>query len=290
MTRASPAVVAFGVVGVGVGVVLLAVAGGGSPASGIQRVAQTAASWADRVIARVSRHEGRHDSLNLNLDGAGLSFGILQWAQKPGNLGVLLAEMQRTDPLRFLRTFGPAWPELLAVTGRGSLEPVAGAVLWHEPWVSRFRAAGRDPVFVQVQDQLAKRGEHFRGALQAASVLGVWTERALALFFDTAVQQGPGFATRLAERVRDELVGAGRARVGYAELLTRYAELAPTQYRRTEPPTAPYPASHIDWRRTGDEWHAWAGSFDLYETIRKRRTAILRDRELTDRWLTGGVV
>ena len=46
----------------------------------------------DRVLARVSKHEGRHDSLNLNYDGAGLSFGIIQWAQKPGSLGVLLAE------------------------------------------------------------------------------------------------------------------------------------------------------------------------------------------------------
>lgn len=287
MSRGGP-VLLLGAVGAGA-VVALVVAGGGSPLAGARRVASATMGWADRVIARVSRHEGRHDSLNLNLDGAGLSFGIIQWAQKPGNLGVLLAEMQRADPARFATTFGPAWRELLAVTSAGSLAPVAGAVLWHEPWVSRFRAAGRDPVFVEVQNRLAKQGDHFRGALEAAAVLGVWTERALTLFYDTSVQQGPRFAKRLAERVRDEFLGHGVQRVRYGDLLYRYAELAPAHFRRTTPPTAPYPASHIEWRPTAGEWHAWAGSFDLYENIRRRRMSIVRDPQLSDGWLATGV-
>mgnify|MGYP004146710213 FL=1 len=40
----------------------------------------------DRVIARVSKHEGTFDSLNLNRDGAGLSVGILPWSQRPLHL------------------------------------------------------------------------------------------------------------------------------------------------------------------------------------------------------------
>lgn len=236
-------------------------------------------TWTDRVIARVTLHEGRHDSLNLNADGAGLSFGILQWAQKPGGLGVLLRAMHDEEPERFLRTFGPHAPELLATTARGSLAPVGGAVLWAEPWVSRFRAAGRDPVFIAVQNRLAAHGEHFRGALDAAAILGVHTERAMALFYDTAVQQGPAFARRLAERVRDEM----RERpLAYADVLARYAALAPAGFRRTSPPTAPHPSSHIEWRRTGDAWHAWAGRFDLYTGIVRRRTGILNDPDLSD--------
>ena len=126
----------------------------------------------------------------------GLSFGIIQWAQKPGSLGVLLAEMQRTNPARFATTFGPDWPALLQTTAAGSLAPVGGQVLWREPWVSRFQAAGRDPVFVAVQNRLAKNGEHFQGAIEAAR----------------AGEHGKGFAVvasevrKLAERSRDAAV------------------------------------------------------------------------------------
>ena len=128
MNGASAPLLLFGVVGVGT-VLALAAAGGGSPIAGAQRAARTTMDWMDRVIAHVSRHEGRHDSLKLNADGAGLSFGIIQWAQKPGSLGVLLAEMQRTDPERFARTFGPDWRALLEVTRAASLAPVGGALL-----------------------------------------------------------------------------------------------------------------------------------------------------------------
>ena len=280
MKNATPVLI-FGLVGVGA-VVVLAAAGSGSPVAGAQRVVRTTMDWADKVIARVSRHEGSYDSLNLNLDGAGLSFGIIQWAQKVGNLGVLLAEMQRTDPERFAATFGPDWQALLDVTARSSLEPVAGVVLWREPWVSRFKAAGRDPVFIEVQNRLARQGHHFQGALQAAAVFGVWTERALALFYDTSVQQGPAFAKSNAEKVRDEFLGKGLTRIGYRDVLLRYAQRAPAHFRRTTAPTKPYPVSHIEWRKTGDEWHAWAGQFDLYAGITRRRMGIVNDPDLSD--------
>ena len=127
----------------------------------------------DRVIARVSKHEGTFDSLNLNRDGAGLSVGILQWSQRPGQLGVLLTAMAQADSERFVATFGRWSRELLVATRAASMEAVGGAVLWSEPWVSRFRAAGRDPVWQQVQVALARGGEHMRGAVEAWKVLGV---------------------------------------------------------------------------------------------------------------------
>lgn len=34
--------------------------------------------WATRVVSRISASEGRADSLNRNLDGNGLSFGIIR--------------------------------------------------------------------------------------------------------------------------------------------------------------------------------------------------------------------
>jgi len=279
MKDAKPLLLVLGGVSA-LGVLALAVSSPGRQA--VTRAVEAGMEWMDRVIARVSKHEGKHDSLNLNLDGAGLSFGIIQWAQKVGNLGVLLAEMQRTDPVRFASTFGPHWQELLQVTAASSLAPVGGQVLWREPWVSRFKAAGRDPLFIEVQNRLARQGHHFQGAIEAARELGVATERSMALLYDTSVQQGPKFAKRHAARVRAMFTTNGAVRVPYLELLETYARLAPAHFRRTTPPTKPYPVSHIEWRKTGDEWHAWAGQFDLYAGIIRRRVGIVRDPELSD--------
>jgi hypothetical protein len=43
-------------------------------------------SSARNVVVWVSRSEGPPDALNRNLDGQGLSFGVLQWTQRSGNL------------------------------------------------------------------------------------------------------------------------------------------------------------------------------------------------------------
>ncbi len=259
---------------------LAAAAGSTDTAQGAWRQGM---DWIDRVIDRVSKHEGKHDSLNLNLDGAGLSFGIIQWAQIVGNLGKLLTAMQQADPATFAATFGSHWQQLLVVTNAATREarmvPVGGVVLWKEPWVSRFRQAGRTPVFVQVQNRVAAQGHHWQGAIEAARTLGFATERSVALMYDTSVQQGPDFARKLAQRVRDAYAGRSATQ---REILSTYANLAPAHFRRTSPPSKPYPVSHIEWRKTGDEWHAWAGSFDLYTGIIRRRLSIVNDPSLND--------
>ena len=238
--------------------------------------------WVDRVIERVSEHEGRYDSLNRNTDGAGLSFGILQWAQKTGDLSKLLAAMYGADSELFRQIFGPKWAELLETTRKGSLDPVDGAVLWREPWVSRFRAGGRHPVFQAVQRKIARQGPHFQGAMEASRILGVQTERAMALFFDTSVQQGAGAATKVARQVKDRFEAQGRTTVPYDELLRAYAQRAADRVRTTREPTRPPRSSHLRWVKVGDEWHLFAGSIDLYAGIHRRRFAILRDGRLED--------
>jgi hypothetical protein len=229
--------------------------------------------WVRRVITFVSATEGKADSLNRNLDGAGLSYGILQWNQRSGNLGVLLSAMAAADPDAFVRFFGPSWAAAVDVAQRRSLEPVDGAPLWEEPWASRFVAAGRHPPFVAVQWHLAEHGEHFQGALDVARMLGVRTERALALFFDRAVQQGPGAARQLAEQLRSRGLPAS-----YPDLLQGYAELAASRFRRTTPPPSVQfspRAPHIVWKLVGSEWHAVAGRWDLYLDVVRRTRRIL---------------
>jgi hypothetical protein len=238
--------------------------------------------WIRRVITLVSATEGQADSLNRNLDGAGLSYGILQWNQRSGSLGVLLSAMAEADPSAFAHLFGPSWASLLEATRRGGLAAVDGVPLWEEPWASRFVAAGRYAPFVALQWRLAERGEHFRGALDVARILGIATERAVALFFDRSVQQGPGAARQMAEALRASW--AGRA-VSYPEALQAFADLAASRFRRTSPPPSPYfseRARHIVWKRVGDEWHAVAGRWDLYVDVVRRTRAILADRRLSD--------
>ncbi len=238
--------------------------------------------WVDRVIERVSEHEGRYDSLNRNTDGAGLSFGILQWAQKTGDLGNLLAAMYAADAEAFQRILGARWYDVLKVARTPSLAAVDGAVLWKEPWVSRFKEAGAWPVFQAVQRRMARDGAHFQGAIEASRILGVATERAMALFFDTAVQQGRSAAVTIAQQVKDRFARAGRTTVPYDELLRAYAQRAADRLRTGKEPSGPPRSSHLRWEKVGEEWHLYAGSIDLYRGVHRRRFAILADQRLED--------
>ncbi len=275
-SRNTGALLLIGGVGVaGVAALIAAVAGGSQPKG--HRM-----DWVARVIARVSRHEGGYDSLNRNSDGAGLSFGILQWAQKPGSLGTLLAAMQQADPTAFARIFGSSWQKLLITTKSGSLVSVAGDVLWKRPWTTRFKEAGRYEVFRAVQRRMAQQGIHFRGAVDAARILGIATERSMTLFFDTAVQQGPGAATKVARQALAYRQRAGQTGVSYIDVLTAYAQLGADRCRSATAPSKPPSSSHLRWVQVGNEWHLFANKIDLHQNIWKRRIAIVRDRDLSD--------
>lgn len=256
------------------------------PDAPIQPTPAPSPGWQERVLAAVVRHEAgglNYGAQNRNWDGAGLSYGVLQWTQISGNLGKLLAAMVRADQANFLRIFGEHATELLRVTASGSLSAVGGAVLWQEPWTSRFKEAGQHPVFQQVQLQMALTGEHWQGAAKAARILGVHTERTYALLFDTATQQGPARATQLAERLRAQLTEPGAVRVSYTALLTAYAELAAGRYRRQTPPKTLQLREGLAWRQVSEnDWRMYAGNVDLYRNIRKRRLGIIADRSLSD--------
>lgn len=65
----------------------------------------------DDIVAAVAAGEGgAFDALQLNQDGAGLSFGILQWAQGPGSLYSLLQACQDAQGDKFVQIFGDGDP------------------------------------------------------------------------------------------------------------------------------------------------------------------------------------
>lgn len=236
-----------------------------------------------RVLARVSSHEGSYSSTNRNTDGEGLSYGIIQWTQRSGNLGKVLRAMAKADPAAFRRIFGGAWRELLEVTTAASLAPVAGVVLWAEPWVSRFKEAGRHEPFRAAQRRLATSGSHWQGAVKVAAHLGIHTERAMCLFYDTAVHQGAGAAMSIAKATKKHFTTQGAAQVPAIEVLRFYAQSCAARFRRSTAPSKQPSNPNRSWRQVRPgEWHYFAREFDLYAAVHKRRMGIVNDPDLGD--------
>jgi len=146
----------------------------------------------------------------------GLSYGIIQFTQDSGSLGRLLTMMRDRDDKKFRQVFGADADELIRVTtaeGKPSkdvpsgrsvrVQPVKGADIWKEPWLSRFRDAARPDLFGKGNKQLFNGAQNELAALmyldpmlRFASWLGLITDRALAMVFDRSVQMGSGGGKR----------------------------------------------------------------------------------------------
>ncbi len=264
--------------------------------------------WIPTLLRKTSQHEGQYWSVQKNLDGNGVSYGILQWTQKSGSLGRLLAAMAEADPVAFASTFGPSWRTVLEVTRRASMETVDGIVLWADPWASRFAAAGRLPVFQQVQAKVAAESEYMAGAVQIARLLGVSTERAMVLYYNRTVHQGVSGALKPAQRLVEWYAeDVSRRPPAPLDVVAQYAWMCASKFRRTSVPERRNYNSdgNIWWMPVTSEWSAVGASafatrriavsgvwhavtgppskpWSLYDLITKRSSDILTDRTLRD--------
>ena len=285
MTRTVPLALMLGGVLAGAALVVLGVS---TPRAGVVApVAEGRRSVMDiaaRVIDYVARGEskGKFWAQNRNTDGQGLSYGLLQWTQRSGALGKLLARMNAADPAAFARTFGPDAALLLKTTTSPTEAVRMSLPLWSDPWTSRFTAAGQVRAFQLVQAEAAATGASWQAALAIAQIFGVWTERALVLFFDRANHHGGHGAKKLANGLKAELTSSGPVRVAYPELLARYARACAAPYRRSSAPEQVTTSSGKTWRKVGAEWHLFAGKADLYAIIVRRTGEILADPGLAD--------
>ncbi len=273
-----------------------------------EKVENLITDWIPTLLRKTSEHEGNFWSVQANLDGNGVSYGILQWTQKSGSLGRLLREMAATDPVAFGRFFGASWAKVLDVTGRASMEAVDGVALWAEPWVSRFNAAGRWPAFQQVQARVAAESEYMAGAVEIARLLGVSSERAMTLYYNRTVHQGASGALGPARRLVAWYAEDARRRPAAPnDVVAQYAWTCAARFRRT---TAPERRNYNDdgniwWSPVATEWselglgayavrrvsvtgvwHAVTGPpskrWSLYDLITKRSSNILTDPQLRD--------
>jgi hypothetical protein len=161
-----------------------------------------------KILSLVAQMEGagKFSALNLNTDKAGLSFGLIQWAQKPGRLTEILRAFLTADSGEFIGIFGNGDPglagRLIAHTQEqhGGVDPDTGETtdpdfdLTDEPWVSRFRQAAVSRNFQPVQVTTALKD--FSNSLTRMKQFApeVKSERGVAFTLDLANQFGDGGA------------------------------------------------------------------------------------------------
>jgi len=153
------------------------------------------------VVAQMEA-EGTFGAMNLNRDHAGLSFGLIQWAQKPGRLAEILNAFFAASAADFVRLFGGGDANLaaglIAHTKQvdGGVDHGTGVALDSnfdlvtEPWVGRFRAAAMWIPFQRVQVQTALSDFQSSLAMIRQYAPQLNTERAVGFMLDLANQCG----------------------------------------------------------------------------------------------------
>lgn len=183
-----------------------------------------------RVMSLTTLFEGggKFTAQNRNTDGAGLSFGLIQWAQRPGRLNELLRAFRAQQPAAFVRTLGGGdaalADRLVAHTARpnGGVDARGRSVdpafeLAGDPWTGRFREAGLDRALQAVQVSAALRAFAASFAGIRAFAPQVKSERGVAFLLDVANQHGDGGA-------RSIFTAVARPGLGEAALLAAMEE------------------------------------------------------------------
>jgi len=140
---------------------------------------------------------GAFQTLNLNTDQCGISFGILQWSQKPGQLHKVLEACSTREPTEWSRIMGDNTILDYTAKPNGGLDARGYAIdtafeLTKDPWKSKLQALGASLPMQRVQLDLAS--ETYRAELdRETGYAGKTTsERGFAFLLDLANQFGPG--------------------------------------------------------------------------------------------------
>ena len=165
-----------------------------------------------RLMSLTSQFEGagRFGAINANTDRAGLSYGLIQWAQKPGRLGELLRAFRAREPRAFVRIFGGGDANLAGRLIQHTEKPRGGTDaagrttdaqfdLIKDPWLGRFRAAALDRTLQCAQVATATAAFEASAARLRKFAPRLRSERALAFMLDLANQHGDAGARSIYE-------------------------------------------------------------------------------------------
>jgi hypothetical protein len=134
-----------------------------------------------------------------NFDGAGVTWGLIGFTLKHGELGKILSRIQATKPELIIRAFGPEaakklvtalkkpLEEQMALADQFSIPPKKARLA--DPWRLGFELLGEDPDVQALQVAIAEQ-DYVQPAIRTAERLGLTTELGLALTFDIHVQNG----------------------------------------------------------------------------------------------------
>jgi len=133
--------------------------------------------------------------LTGDFDGQGLSLGVCQWNLGQGSLQPLLLEMDQTHAnlvTEVFHSYSGEFRQMLAASNEAQLEWARSIQnarhIIAEPWLGLLKTLARTPEFQAIETGHA--GRLLQTARTLCATYSVHSERALALMFDIAVQNG----------------------------------------------------------------------------------------------------
>jgi hypothetical protein len=149
-----------------------------------------------RSLELTAAFEGHNYTLAVgNFDGAWLTWGIIGFTLRHGEVRKILLEVDSRHPELLKEAFGPKTFRILDLMHSSPTEQQrwADSVTIHgllaEPWRTGFATLGGFPEVVAIQRRLA-HDDYFLPALATARRYGLRSELGLALCFDIHVQNG----------------------------------------------------------------------------------------------------
>lgn len=153
----------------------------------------------DRSLQLTAAFEGHDFPLAQgNWDGAGLTWGIIGFTLKHGEVSKIILEIFNREPGLVRQAFGKPTDDLIEIMRASKAKQLAWAdsismgpkkVRLAEPWRSAFQRFGEIEEVRALQIELADR-DYFQPAVQTAKDYGLKAELGLALSFDIHVQNG----------------------------------------------------------------------------------------------------
>lgn len=173
-----------------------------------------------RCLALTAAFEGHNYTLAVgNFDGAYVTWGIVGFTLRHGNLGKVIRRVNERHPSILIEAMGAAKAQkLLEIIGETSAKQKAwsdsistGArkYVLQTDWKDAFEALGNRREVREIQDEVAFE-VYWKRAAQDLKDHGQMTELDAALFFDTAVQNG-GVGADRGKAIRDALTGGPAA-------------------------------------------------------------------------------
>lgn len=165
----------------------------------------------ERALGVTAAFEGHgYELAQGNFDGAGITWGIIGFTLKGGEIPKLVSQIQGSHPELVAQAFGDETPDLLNLIGEPWPEQLAWAKsLSHgpanatlaEPWKTHFWAFGSMPE-VQAAQRALVTNDYVLPAQATADSYGLTSELGVALAFDIHVQNG-GIKPEAAQQIQD---------------------------------------------------------------------------------------